>query len=146
MLIYSIFPSMLMANLVHVIVGRLGIRIWVMFVRIPKHVVLPTVIVLCVIGVYIPSNSMFDIGLLFLFTALGFLMRKGGFSIVCLVIGFILGDDFELALRQAILMNSNDLSVLFQSPIALAFLALTLFFCWHFGLRRKKPKPSEPSP
>ena len=76
-------------------IGRAGIRIWAQFVRIPKHVVLPTVVILCVIGVYIPSNSMFDVGLLFLFTGLGYLMRKGGFSIVCLVIGFILGDDFD---------------------------------------------------
>ena len=74
------------------------------------------------------------------YTALGFLMRKGGFSIVCLIIGFILGDDFELALRQAVLMNSDDLSVLFQSPIAMVFLALTVFFCWHFGFRNKKPR------
>ncbi|MEM7407846.1 MAG: tripartite tricarboxylate transporter permease [Pseudomonadota bacterium] len=139
-LIYSIFASMLMANIAHLIIGRLGIRIWVQFVRIPKHVILPTVIVLCVIGVYIPSNSMFDVALLFVFTLLGFLMRKGGFSIVCLVIGFLLGDDFEIALRQAVLMNSNDLSVLFQSPIALFFLALTVFFSWHFGMRKPKAK------
>ena len=139
-LIYSIFASMLMANLAHLIIGRAGIRIWVQFVRIPKYVILPTVVVLCVIGVYIPSNSMFDIALLFVFTALGYLMRKGGFSIVCLVIGFLLGDDFEIALRQALLMNSNDLTVLFQSPIALFFLALTVFFSWHFGFRKPKPK------
>lgn len=139
-LIYSIFASMLMANIAHLLIGRAGIRLWVQFVRIPKHVVLPTVIVLCVIGVYIPSNSMFDVGLLFVFTALGYLMRKGGFSIVCLIIGFILGDDFEIALRQAVLMNSDDLSVLFQSPIALVFMALTVYFCWHFGFRKPKPK------
>ena len=137
-LIYSIFASMLLANVAHILIGRLGIRLWVQFVRIPKHVVLPTVIVLCVIGVYIPSNSMFHVALLFVFTALGYLMRKGGFSIVCLVIGFILGDDLELALRQSILMNSNDYGVFLQSPIALFFFALTLFFCWHFGFRSNK--------
>ena len=75
---------------------------------------------------------------IFVFTALGYLMRKGGFSIVCLVIGFILGDDLELALRQSILMNSNDYGVFLQSPIALFFFALTLFFCWHFGFRSNK--------
>ena len=139
-LIYSIFASMLLANVAHILIGRVGIRVWVQFVRIPKHVVLPTVVVLCVIGVYIPSNSMFDVAMLFLFTALGFLMRKGGFSIVCLVIGFILGDDLEIALRQALLMHSNDLTVMFHSPIALFFLALTVFFCWHFGFRNKKPR------
>ena len=111
---------------------------WVQFVRIPKHVVLPTVVILCVIGVYIPSNSMYDIGFLFLFAALGYLMRKGGFSIVCLVIGFLLGENFEISLRQAVLMNSRDLTGLFSSPIALLFLALTAYFTWYFGMRDDK--------
>ena len=137
-LVYSIFASMLMANVAHLVLGRIGIRIWVQFVRIPKHIVLPTVILLCIIGVYIPSNSMFDVAMLFVFAALGYVMRKGGFSIVCLVIGFLLGENFEISLRQAVLMNSEDLTVLFTSPIALVFLALTLFFTWHFGFRKKR--------
>ena len=65
-------------------------------------------------------------------------MRKGGFSIVCLVIGFLLGENFEISLRQAVLMNSSDLSVLFTSPIALVFLLLTVYFVWHFGFRGNK--------
>ena len=134
-LIYSIFASMLMANLAHLIIGRVGIRIWVQFVKIPKHIVLPTVVLLCVVGVYIPTNSMFDVGMLFLFAGVGYLMRKAGFSIVCLVIGFLLGENFEIYLRQTVLLNKADLTVLLTNPISLAFLLLTLFFVWHFGIR-----------
>lgn len=142
-LIYSIFASMLMANLAHLVIGRIGIRIWVQFVRIPKHIVLPTVVLLCVIGVYIPTNSMFDVAMLFVFAGVGYLMRKGGFSIVCLVIGFLLGENFEISLRQAVLMNSDNPIALFTSPIALVFLVLTVYFAWHFGFRSKKPKAPE---
>ncbi|MCY3980555.1 MAG: tripartite tricarboxylate transporter permease, partial [Alphaproteobacteria bacterium] len=134
-LIYSIFASMLMANLAHLVIGRVGIRIWVQFVRIPKHIVLPTVVLLCVVGVYIPTNSMFDVGMLFLFAGVGYLMRKAGFSIVCLVIGFLLGENFEIYLRQTVLINKADLTVLLTNPVSLAFLLLTLFFAWHFGIR-----------
>ena len=139
-LIYSIFASMLLANVAHLIIGRLGIRLWVQFIRIPKHVVLPIVLVLCVVGVYIPGNSMFDIGMLFLFAGMGYLMRKGGFSIVCLVIGFLLGSNFEHYLRQSVLIHKSDITVLASKPIAMVFLALTLYFIWHFGFRRKKTK------
>jgi len=126
---------MLMANLAHLIIGRAGIRIWVQFVRIPKHIVLPIVVLLCVVGVYIPTNSMFDVGMLFLFAGVGYLMRKAGFSIVCLVIGFLLGENFEIYLRQTVLINKADLTVLLTNPISLAFLLLTVFFVWHFGIR-----------
>ena len=139
-LVYSIFASMLMANLVHLIVGRAGIRVWVQFVKIPKQYILPVVIVLCVLGVYIPSNSMFHVGVLVLFTAIGYLMRKGGFSIVCLVIGFLLGPMFEMALRQAVLIHKSHYLIVFEKPIALVFIALTLFFIWKFTWGRKKPQ------
>ena len=134
-LIYSIFASMLLANVVHLILGRLGIRLWVQFVKIPKHVVLPTVLLLCIVGVYIPSNSMFDVAMLFVFAGVGYLMRKGGFSIVCLVIGFLLGSNFEIYLRQSILINKSDLSILLTSPISLTFLLLTVYFIYHFAIR-----------
>lgn len=141
-LVYSIFASMLMANLAHLVIGRIGIRIWVQFVRIPKHVILPVVVVLCILGVYIPTNSLFDVVLLFVFGGVGYIMRKTGFSIVCLVIGFLLGPMFEMALRQTMLLNKSDLSVMFTTPIPAVFLVLTVFFIWKFG-RPQRPRTEE---
>ena len=134
-LVYSIFASMLMANVAHLIIGRIGFTSWVMFVLIPKKIILPVVTVFCFLGVYIPSNSMFDVGLLLVFGGIGYFMRKSGFSIVCLVIGFLLGPMLEMALRQTMLMHKTDLTILITRPISLVFLLLTLFFIWHFGLK-----------
>lgn len=145
-LVYSIFAAMLMANLIHLIIGRIGIAIWVKFVLIPKKIILPVVTVFCFLGVYIPSNSMFDVGLLLVFTGIGYVMRKSGFSIVCLVIGFLLGPMLEMALRQTMLMYKTDLTILLTRPISLVFLLLTLFFIWHFGFKdriMKKKKPTQ---
>ena len=141
-LVYSIFAAMLMANLLHLVIGRIGIRFWGQVLRVPKTVILPIVVILCIAGVYIPTNSWFDVGLMFIFGALGVAMRRAGFSIVCLVIGFLLGPMFELSLRQTLLMYKTDLSILLTSPISATFLALTVFFVWRFGpaqwLRRRK--------
>lgn len=139
-LVYSIFAAMLMANLAHLIIGRLGIRLWVQFVRVPKRIILPIVVVLCILGVYIPSNSLFDVGLMFAFGALGYLMRKSGFSIVCLIIGFLLGPMFEMSLRQTMLLYRSDLTVLFTSPISLVFLTLTVFFVYRFGFAGRRSR------
>lgn len=137
-LVYSIFACMLMANLAHLIIGRIGIRIWSQFLRVPKAVILPIVVLFCVVGVYIPSSSLFEVGMMFAFGGLGYLMRKSGFSIVCLVIGFLLGPMFELSLRQTMLMHKSDLTILLTSPISLGFLILTVYFLWRFGFRPGK--------
>ncbi len=132
-LIYGIFASMLMANVVHLIVGRLGIPIWVMALRIPKPIILSCVVVLCVVGVYGPSSSFFEVGLMFVFAILGYVMRKTGFSLVCLFIGFLLGPLLEHTLRQTMILYDNNIFVLFTRPVSLPFMLLTIFFAWRFG-------------
>jgi putative tricarboxylic transport membrane protein len=140
-LVYSIFAAMLTANLLHLIIGRIGIGFWGKVLLVPRTIILPTVVILCIAGVYIPTNSLFDVGMMFAFAALGLIMRRAGFSIVCLVIGFLLGPMFELSLRQTMLMYKTDLSILFTSPISLIFQLLTVYFIWRFGpaqwLRRR---------
>ncbi len=125
-LIYALFASMLMANLVHLVIGKLGIPLWAIVARTPKTLILPPVILLCIVGVYLPGQSLFDVAVMLVFAGLGLAMRRTGFSVVCLVIGFLLGGMFETSLRQSLLLYKSDLGVLFESPIALVFLALTL--------------------
>ena len=137
-MIYAIFASMLMANAVHILVGRFGIPIWVAVLRVPKSIVLPCVTVLCIVGVYIPSASFFEVGLMFVFAGLGYFMRKTGFSIVSLFIGFLLGPMLEHTLRQTMILYDNDIFVLFTRPIALPFMLLTLFFIWRFGFHHPR--------
>ena len=132
-LVYSIFAAMLMANGLHLLIGRIGISFWGQILRVPKTIVLPIVVILCIAGVYIPTNSLFEVGIMFAFGALGVAMRRAGFSIVCLVIGFLLGPMFELSLRQTLLMYKSNLAIMLTSPISLAFLLLTVYFIWRFG-------------
>ncbi len=137
-LVYSIFASMLMANVAHLVIGRIGIRIWSQILRVPQNIVLPIVVVFCIVGVYVQSSSMFDVILMLAFAVLGYAMRRSGFSIVCLIIGFLLGPLFELSFRQTMLMYRSDLSIMLTSPISLVFVALTIYFLWRFGFQRRK--------
>lgn len=123
--VYALFASMLMANFVHLAIGRIGIPVWSLIARTPKALVLPPVIVMCIVGVYLPGQSLFDVGVMLVFTGVGLAMRRTGFPVVCLVIGFLLGGMLETSLRQSVLLYKSDFSVIFESPIAIVFLLLT---------------------
>jgi putative tricarboxylic transport membrane protein len=125
-LVYALFASMLMANGIHLLIGRLGIPLWSLVARVRKAIILPPVIILCIVGVYLPGQSLFDVGVMLVFAGVGLTMRRSGFSVVCLVIGFLLGSMFETSLRQALLLYKSDFSAILYSPIALVFLTLTL--------------------
>jgi putative tricarboxylic transport membrane protein len=124
-IIYALFASMIMANFVHLIIGRIGIPVWAKVARAPRGLILPAVVVTCIVGVYLPGQSMFEVGVMLAFAGVGLVMRRTGFSVVCLVIGFILGDMFETSLRQSLLLYKSDYSAIGQSPIGMAFLVLT---------------------
>lgn len=134
-IIYALFASMIMANFVHLAIGRLGIPIWAKIAKAPRGLILPTVIVFCVVGVYLPTQSMFHVGVMLAFGGIGLLMRQTGFSVVCLVIGFILGGMFETSLRQSLLLYKSDFGAIVESPIAVAFLALTVILLLKSGWR-----------
>ncbi len=123
-LIYALFASMLMANGVHLIIGRLGIPVWAWVATAAKPLILPPVLVLCIVGVYLPGQSMFDVSIMLGFAGVGLLMRRTGFSVVCLVIGYLLGGMFETSLRQSLLLYKSDYFAIINSPISLVFLSL----------------------
>lgn len=125
-LIYALFASMILANFVHLVIGRLGVNIWVHFATIPRGLILPPVITLCMVGVYLPAQSFWHIGVMLAFAGLGILMIRTGFSMVCLVIGFLLGGQFETSMRQTLLLYNGKYAEMLQSPVALLFLLLSV--------------------
>ncbi len=125
-LIYALFASMLMANGIHLAIGKLGIPVWAWVAKAPKALILPAVLVMGLVGVYLPGQSMFDVATVLVFTGVGLVMRRTGFSVVCLVIGFLLGGMFETSLRQSLLLYKSDWSAIVESPISVVFLVLTL--------------------
>ncbi len=125
-LVYALFASMIIANFIHFAIGRLGVNLWVHFARVPRDLILPPVLTFCIVGVYLPAQSFWDVGIMFFFAGLGLAMMRTGYSRVCLVIGFLLGDQFETSLRQTLLLYNGKYGELLQSPVAFLFLLLTV--------------------
>jgi len=69
---------------------------------------------------------MFDLGLVVAFGLLGYLMGKLKFPTAPLILGFVLGDNMERALRQSLMMSQGDLLTLVERPISATMLSLAL--------------------
>ena len=80
------------------------------------------------VGVYSVNNSLFDVWVMGLFGLLGYLMRKLDFPAAALILGMVLGDVLERALRQSLMMSQGDLAILVTRPISatLLFIAVVL--------------------
>jgi len=88
------------------------------------------VVTLCVVGSFACNNRLFDVGLMFIFGLLGFVMRLRGYPQAPLVLALVLGKTMDSNFRRALSLAAvadNPMANLFGHPITLILLACTLF-------------------
>jgi len=136
-LVYGIFAAMAVANLFNLVIGGIGLRFFALLVRFPENAIHPIIVMLCIAGAYATGNSMFSVGVMLAFAVLGYFMRKLDFSFATFIIGFALGENFEVFFRQTIILFEDHPVDLLTRPIVLALLALTIWVLWRTGRQRK---------
>jgi putative tricarboxylic transport membrane protein len=104
---YGIYASYLVALPLMIAVIWVGSRVWLRIILMPKSILIPIVLVLCVIGAYALSNTMNDVYVLALFCVIGYAMVKGRIPLAPLILGVVLGDQIEANLIQAISTDAN---------------------------------------
>ena len=129
-LIYGLFAAMIMANIMVLIIGSLGLRVFALIVKVPPFVVYPIVLLLCVVGIYVSQGGFFAVGVMLVFTVLGFFMQKLQISLVCFIIGLVLGPMIELSIRQSVILLSRNPSAIFDHPFALVLFVASPFVAW----------------
>lgn len=126
-LVYGIFAAFLIATFVMLIVEYGGIRLFIKVLSVPKYILLPVILVLCVVGTYGTNHSMFDVWTALIFGGIGFFMEKHKFPQAPMILGFVLGTVVEENLIRGLMYSNNNFWAFFKSPIAAAFMVLT--FC-----------------
>ena len=138
--VYGVFSSMLVANLVMLVIGLLGIRFFCRIIEVPKIIMIPIIVFLSIVGAYAINNSMFDIGIAIGFGLLGFVLTKLDIPSSPILLAIILGPMAETNLRKSLLMYDGSWSFLYERPIALAFIVLAVFSVYSTLKMKKKQK------
>ena len=125
--IYGIFAALIVANIAMLVIEFFGIRVFVKLLSIPKHILLPIVISLCVVGSFALNNRVFDVWTLLLFGLIGYVAEKFGFPLTPIVLGFILEPIMEVNLRRGLMSSQGDFTPFITQPIAALFWAVTIF-------------------
>jgi putative tricarboxylic transport membrane protein len=124
-LAYGIYAAYLLAHPLMVLICALGAGLFLRVVTVPKSVLIPNVLVLCVIGAYALNNIMDDVVVLLIFGVVGYTLVKLRFPLAPLILGLILGDQIEINLLRAIMSDANPW-LFVTRPISGALLALSV--------------------
>lgn len=125
-LMYAIFIGLFIINILMMFIGLLAIRFAARLIMVPTAVIVPTVMLLSFVGIYSVSNSFFNVGVLLGAGILGYVVRKLGYSIAPLSIGFVLGPILENSLRQSLTIADGSVTEFFSTPIGLTIYAVLL--------------------
>ncbi|MAU22571.1 MAG: Tricarboxylate transporter family protein [Martelella sp.] len=132
-LVADVYAAMLCASVIMLAIGYLGQRVFAQIIKAPMRLIIPGVLLLCSVGAYMETGSIFSIYVMLAFAVVGFFARKLDFSFVTFLIGFVIGPNLELSFRQSLqLLDHNALNLL-HHPIALVFLVLTVVVAWWIG-------------
>ncbi len=134
---FGLFTCMMIANLLNWTIGGAFMRSMGFMSCIPKHILLPVVLLLTLTSIHVQETRMAALWFTIGFGVLGYLMRRLGISPLPFVIAYILGAKLEESARQAFAATGGDAWFLFSSPVAAIFMALTMVVIV-FSLRQPK--------
>lgn len=126
-LVYPIFISMLIVNIMILFVPRYLTKYIVKVLQIPFKYMGVGILFVAMIGAFAISNRVQDIWLTLVFGVIGFFMVKYEYSPAAMALGLILGPILEKNFRQMLMLYRGDFTRFLHSPIALVLTLIAAF-------------------
>lgn len=127
-LVMAIFLALLLVNLLLLPIARYCSTFWRRILMLPEPLLMAIVTMLIGVGIWTLNNSVLDMVTVFVAGVAGFLMRRAGFPLAPVIIGFVLGKMLEQNLRMGLIVYDGSVAALFLRPIPLALYALSILF------------------
>ena len=143
--IYAVLMLFFLANLLMLPFGWLLIKIARNLLRVPRHVLMPIILLFCAVGAFAMNNAVFDVGVMLAFGVLAFVMEANGFPVGPAILGLVLGGMLEQHLVTSLIKANGNPAAFFERPIAGALGLATLLIWLSPLLARQLPTTQRPT-
>ena len=135
----GIYTMLLICNVLMIVLGLLGTRVFMHVIKIPNEFLLPCVMLLCFVGSFASGNKIFDVRTAVAMGVVGFLFSLGDIPAAPALLGIILGSTIETNFRRAMVISRGSYSIFAAKPISLAFLTISILSILFVALRDVLP-------
>ena len=87
---------------------------------------IPIITVVCVVGAYSTSNSMYGVIVMFVSGVVGYLLNKNNFPAAPMLLSFVLAPLLEDNMRKAFILSGGSLDIFFTRPITCVLMIVFL--------------------
>jgi putative tricarboxylic transport membrane protein len=135
-LVYGLYISFILANLVLLPVGLVAIRGGGLVMRVPRRVLLPLIVMLCVVGSFAINARLFDVAVMLAFGLVGLACGRLAVPVGPMVLGIVLGGQLEERFVQTLAGGRGSLLAFIDRPVACG-LAVAWLAIWATVLARR---------
>ncbi len=123
--IYSLFVALVLTSFILFLVGITVARHFALVTLLPNEIIVPVILVVSLLGSFAIRNLMADVFISLVFGILGYIMLKGGFTPVPLLLGMVLGKMVETNYHRALMISGGSYSIFYSSIISKILIFLT---------------------
>jgi putative tricarboxylic transport membrane protein len=124
---WAIIIMSIIANVFMLIFGLSLSKVFSYVVAIPKNILMPIIVVLCVIGSYAIEGNIFHVWAMVLLGLIGWIMRRFDYSVGAMVLGIILGPIIDQNLRRSLVLSEgNIIAAIVGRPISLVLFVIII--------------------
>ena len=123
---WGLIASLFFANIITLMISWGVIPFLIKILSVPTRLMIPIITVVCVVGSYSTSNSMYGVLIMFLSGILGYVLTKCEYQTAPALLAFVLAPLLESNMRKAFIISQGSLRIFFEKPIALFFIILLL--------------------
>ena len=125
-LLYAVFLAFFVANLLLLPLGWLAIKSYGQMLKVPREVLMPVILLLCMVGAFAINNTVFGVTVMLVLGVVAFVMEENGFPVAPAILGLVLGSMVERNFMQSMIKADGNLMAFFERPIAAVLGVVTL--------------------
>lgn len=123
---WGVIASMYIGNVVLLILNLPLVSVFASIMRIPQHLLMGIILVLCLVGSFSINNSVLDVYIVIGMGLLGYILKKLKFDLAPLILGLVLGPMIEKDFRQSLFIARGDIWLILNRPITMVLLGTGL--------------------
>jgi len=123
-LFWAVIASMYIGNFMLLVLNLPLVNVFVSILKVPRNILLPIIVLICLIGVYTVNSSSLDLLMLAVFGYIGYALRGVGFPVAPLILAMVIGPMLETSLRQSLNITGGNLADMIFRPICLTMYSI----------------------
>jgi putative tricarboxylic transport membrane protein len=143
-LVWGLIASLFIGNTALLVLNLPLAPVWARLLRIPRSYLYAGILFFASLGTYAANANTFDLFLLLVIGALGFMMRRYGLPLLPAIIGVILGPYAEEEMRTALQISNGDIGGLIEPMSVLVYVIVALILLFPL-IKRLLPKKVAPA-